>query len=140
MLQRIERLEEEVKDLKDKVAKDSHNSHQPPATDGFKKKFNKTLRKSSVKKVGGQHEHKGETLKMVDVPDEVIEQRIYQCKKCQKSLRDASIIATERRQVFDIPEVEITVTEHRAEVKYARDVYQKPETINLIGWGTRIRT
>ncbi len=116
LLNKIEQLDEEVKKLRGQLSKDSHNSNQPPSVDGFKKKLN-GIRKKSDKKVGGQQGHKGETLKMSDKPDEVINHKVYKCCGCGERLCDVPIIKTEERQVFDIPVIKIKVTEHRIEVK-----------------------
>jgi len=85
----IERSEEVIKSLEAKLSLNSHNSHKPPSTDGPKKGFfKKALYKSNGNKPGGQRGHKGETLKMVDDPQEVIIYRVRECKTCQKPLQD----------------------------------------------------
>ena len=49
------------------VKKDSHNSSMPPSSD-----FISENRRPSVKKSGGQEDHKGTTLFQTSTPDEVI--------------------------------------------------------------------
>ena len=39
------------------------------------------------------------------------------CKECGHTLENVEIKAYERRQVFDIPPVNLTVTEHRSQIK-----------------------
>lgn len=84
---------------------------------GFTKKVIKSLRKITGRKSGGQHGHKGETLKMVDNPQKVIRHKVERCKGCQKDLQDIEPIYVKKRQVFDIPPMVIEVVEHQGEVK-----------------------
>ena len=68
---------------------------------------------------GGQKGHKGVTLEQVGNPDYVIIHTPEKCDACQKSLSDVST-STQKgasRQVFDIPEPKVEVTEHRVETK-----------------------
>src|SRR2546430_1642695 len=66
----IAELEARVKELIEKMGKDSRNSGKPPSSDGFKKKT-KSLRVASGLKPGGQPGHKGTTLKRVKNPEYV---------------------------------------------------------------------
>lgn len=63
-----------VQDLEARLAKDSHNSSKPPSSDGIARKT-KSLRRRSGKKPGGQIGHRGETLRLVAIPDAVVEHR-----------------------------------------------------------------
>jgi transposase len=94
--------------LEARLAKDSHNSHKPPSSDGPKKTI--SLRGSSGKPPGGQAGHKGAGLKRVSVPDHVIEHRLP--ARCACGARLAAMPCAERRQVFDIPVAYFAVTEH----------------------------
>src|SRR5260221_12305572 len=95
-------LTQHVKDLQDRLAKDSHNSSLPPSSDRFVRQP-KSLRSKSEKKTGGQEGHQGTTLQFSDVPDEVIEHRVAVCSSCQHDLREVEACVTLRRQVVDIP-------------------------------------
>jgi transposase len=68
------RLLERVQELEGRLAKDSHNSSKPPSSDGLGRKT-KSLRKRSGRKPGGQLGHRDETLRLVAVPDRVVEHR-----------------------------------------------------------------
>src|SRR6059058_1198890 len=70
MQAQIAALTQQVKDLQDRLAKDSHNSSLPPSSDRFVRQP-KSLRKASGRKPGGQKGHRGHHLQQVEHPDEV---------------------------------------------------------------------
>jgi transposase len=112
--EQIEQLGAYVRELEARLAKESHNSSKPPSSDGLKRKT-KSLRVKSGKKPGGQLGHRGETLRLVAVPDEVVEHRPAHCAQCQTSLTDAEVVLRERRQVQELPPVRrLVVREHQA--------------------------
>lgn len=113
----ITRFEKRIQDLEDQLAKDSHNSSKPPASDGFRKKPKKSQRTRSDRSIGGQKGHKGTTLEMVDRPDHIIVHSVSQCEHCHLPLGHIPVSGIEKRQVFDIPPVQMQVTEHQAEMK-----------------------
>ena len=55
----------------------------------------------------------GTTLEMVAQPDQVIEHRAERCQSCGAALGAGESQVVERRQVFDLPPIEMEVTEHR---------------------------
>jgi transposase len=108
-----------VQELEAQRAKDSHNSGKPPSSDGLRRPARKpkSLRTPSGKKAGGQLGHRGETLRLVAVPDVVVEHRPAECAGCHRELphdHDALVVLRERRQVQDLPPVCLVVTEHQA--------------------------
>jgi len=116
MQERIAVLTQQVKDLQDRLAKDSHNSSLPPSSDRFVRQP-KSLRKKSEQQSGGQEGHPGATLRFCEKPDEVIEHRVSVCASCQQDLRQVPACVTLRRQVVDMPSPHLIVQEHRAEQK-----------------------
>jgi hypothetical protein len=80
----VELLAARVEELQARLAKDSHNSGKPPSTDGLKRTTT-SLRQRSGKRPGGQLAHRGETLRLVATPDDVVEHRPPVCTRCQTS-------------------------------------------------------
>ena len=112
-------LAERIQKLEDQLAKNSRNSSKPPSSDGYDQggPRPKSLRKRSRRKSGGQPGHPGETLKAVEKPDFIKVHRVQECQHCGQSLQRRKAIGHEKRQMFDLPKVQIRVTEHRAEIK-----------------------
>lgn len=117
-LARIEELEKENAELKAKLGMNSTNSSLPPSSDRFKKKEKiKSLRKKSTRTSGGQIGHKGSTLEKIEKPDFVVELPNDICPHCAANLKDVKTDEVKTRQVFDIPEIKINVTEYQAHMK-----------------------
>lgn len=110
-------LVERIQKLEDQLAKNSRNSGKPPSSDGYDQPAPKSLRKRHRRKSGGQVGHRGETLKAVEQPDQVKVYSVKNCQHCGTSLKQQKVIRYEKRQVFDLPKVQIQVIEHRAEIK-----------------------
>ena len=104
LIQEIERL---------KHPKNSRNSSVPPSKDENRPSKTKSLRTSDGKSPGGQAGHEGNTLKMVENPDHIVEHRPTYCNHCGKDLSNAKTELLKRRQVVDIPPIVPQYTEHR---------------------------
>lgn len=114
---RLDASEQRVRELEEQLAKDSHNSSKPPSSDGLAKPKPKSLRAPSGRPTGGQPGHPGHTLRMVEKPDRIVSHPVERCTGCGRSLAQQSPDRVERRQVFDLPEPKLEVTEHQGEVK-----------------------
>jgi len=114
LMDKVELLTKRVEQLEDQLKKNSGNSSKPPSSDkgASAKPKNRSLRGKSGKKSGGQSGHKGNTLKRTENPDVIIEHRLEFCPETGRALSDAAIVGSIRRQVFDIPEPKLVVTEH----------------------------
>ena len=111
-------LRARIKELEDRLNHDSHNSHQPPSSDGPARRARpRSLRKRSGKKSGGQPGHPGVTRCLVDDPDVVIAHVPVVCAGCGAALDRAPATDGERRQVIEIPQPQPEVTEHQAKHK-----------------------
>ena len=116
LLERLQSLEREVKELQGRLSKDSHNSSKPPSSDGFGKRT-KSLRRKSEKPSGGQTGHRGQTLEWQSEPDVVECHPVEMCSGCGTSLAGVGVEAVIARQVLDLPPIELKVSEHQVEVK-----------------------
>jgi len=110
LLKRVEHLEAENNELKAKLNSNSNNSSRPPSSDGLKKK--PALPKGISKKRGGQKGHKGKTLKMVSSPDYEVGLCPVKCS-CGTSLVQVEKKCETVRQVFDLPDPTLEVTEYQ---------------------------
>jgi transposase len=107
-------LRAEVADLKRRLAQNSRNSSRPPSSDGLSKPPPKSLRRPSGRKPGGQEGHQGGHLAKVLVPDEVVDHVPQVCVGCHGDLSDGEDVGYQARQVFDLPEIRLRASEHRA--------------------------
>lgn len=118
---RIAELEALVTELQVRLGQNSSNSSKPPSSDGYSKPSprERSLRRSSGRKQGGQEGHEGAHLKRVEVPNrQIIHEPDDACEGCGGDLSDAEVLeGGESRQVFDIPEeLALEVIEHVAKV------------------------
>lgn len=119
LLNRIDALESENTALKAENAElrlrlnqNSQNSHKPPSSDGLSKK--PAFQQSQGKKTGGQVGHQGKTLSMVANPDAIVVHHAPFCPCCCKTFTASDVShIIQKRQVFDIPQPRLEVTEHQ---------------------------
>lgn len=136
-------LRARVEALEQRLGQNSRNSHRPPSQDGFARP--PRPRPPSNRSPGGQKGHPGHTLRMSEHPDRVIVHKATSCEKCGSSLEEVPARDYERRQVYDLPRLALTVTEHRAERKscpYCGTVTKAafpPEVTQPTQYGPRIR-
>lgn len=106
----LELLTQKVKELESRLGQNSQNSSLPPSSDGLKKRPAFTRRLG--RKTGGQVGHQGKTLQMVATPDFVEEHAATVCS-CGTCLAQVEKQTIEKRQIFDLPEPKLEITEHR---------------------------
>lgn len=95
-----------------KSNRNSTNSHLPPSRDLHKSTPPKKKRKKSSRNPGGQHGHKANRLEKVDVADEVVVHDVASCAHCGEDILTQQGETIRTAQVFDIPRIEMRVTEH----------------------------
>ena len=114
-LEQIEVLKRRIEELERQTKQNSQNSHKPPSSNGYRKPpAPKSQRKRTGRRSGGQAGHPGTTLAMSETPDHVTDYWPERCGQCQSELGRTHASGYERRQVHDIPPVQVEVTEHRA--------------------------
>ncbi len=111
LLVKIQELEERLSKFENK--KNSKNSSVPPSQDPNRLRKTKSLRQKSGKKPGGQKGHEGSTLKMVATPDEVVKLSPDFCHNCGSSLSNTQSEFLSKRQIADVPPVQIKYTEYQ---------------------------
>lgn len=114
---RLEQAEKEIAALKSENASlkmrlnsNSNNSSKPPSSDGYLKK--PAFPKSGKGKQGGQSGHKGRTLNQVGNPDKTVTCNPIGCS-CGHIFTSEETALTEKRQVFDLPDPRLEVTEYQ---------------------------
>jgi len=112
LMAEVARLTARVAELERRLGMNSANSSKPPSSDGYSKPNPKSLRQHSGRKPGGQQGHAGTTLRQVSQPDEVELHWPERCA-CGCCLDEAPVDHVQRRQVFELPDRLLEVTEHR---------------------------
>lgn len=102
--------------IEQRLAQNSNNSNRPPSSDGYRKPAPKSLRKSCGLPSGGQKGHPGKTLVQIAQPDQIVVHPLAVCS-CGADLSKVSALDPEKRQVFDLPDPKLQVTEHQAQTK-----------------------
>jgi len=106
----IKKLTARIEQLEEQVNKNSKNSNKPPASDGLAKAPAFPRKRGGRR--GGKIGHKGKTLDLVQTPDLCISLLPEKCV-CGQPLDTAKALIGERRQVFDLPEPKLEVTEYQ---------------------------
>jgi transposase len=108
----IERLKAIIEKLIKKPKINSRNSSQPPSQDPPYKP--KSERKPSEKPSGGQVGHLGHTLAWREEVDEIIIHKAQGRCECGKEYAEGKLLGVDKRQVIELPLVELKVIRHSA--------------------------
>jgi transposase len=141
--QTIATLRARVQTLEDQLSRTSHNSHQPPASDGPKKQP-RSLRQRTGQRPGGQPGHPGHTLRWTAQPDATVVHRPACCAGCGADLTAVPATSRQRRQVVDLPPLQLLTTEHQAETiccpacQQATSAPFPPEAAEPVQYGPRL--
>jgi len=136
-------LKDKVTELEARLNSNSRNSSKPPSSDGYKRKPAFARKKKG--KQGGQQGHKGRTLQQVAHPDKVVQHKPGQCD-CSHVFTDNELRVAETRQVFDLPQPRLEVTEHQLLLGQCPDCGQwhrgiAPEGVNApVQYGPGVKT
>jgi transposase len=119
---RISQLDAHVVELQARLRANSSNSSKPPSADGLAKgpprpdrAGRRTAQAGTRRKPGGQPGAPGAHLAQAEHPDVVVVHAPERCQRCGGELVDAGVVGAEVRQVHDLPQLGLLVTEHRAE-------------------------
>jgi len=106
---------ERIAELEARLRQTPRNSSRPPSSEGLDKPPPRlrSLRNKSGRRPGGQDGHQGTTLAQVARPDREVCHEPGCCGRCGAGLAGRPVTGVERRQVFDLPEVTVKVTEHQ---------------------------
>jgi len=113
----IAELRRRVADLEERLGRTPRNSSMPPSAELFTKPPapSRAERRAAGRKQGKQPGAPGKHLAQVADPDVVVTHAPEACSSCGSGLEDAEVVDVESRQVFDLPEIRLFVTEHMAE-------------------------
>lgn len=113
----ITRLEARIERLEERLRESSQNSSRPPSADAEAKRAT-PKRSPSARGPGGQPGHRGTTRKLVAESelDEIIDHWPERCSGCRHGFDPGERAAAgpHRHQVFELPPVAVSITEHRA--------------------------
>jgi transposase len=110
---RLEQALARIAELEARLKQSSANSSKPPSSDGLAKPAPKSLRGRSGRGPGRPAGQPGATLEQVADPDVIVRHVPAVCGGCGGDLTDAVEVGTAHRQVFDVPEPKLVVTEHQ---------------------------
>jgi transposase len=145
---RIAELEALVVELRARLDQNSRNSSKPPSSDGYAKpevNKNRSLRRRSGRKPGGQPGHAGHRLERREDPDRAVLHPVKHCECCGRDLSQAPIVESQSRQVFDLPEmpscecVEHWIQKRRCECGHLTSSSFPQEATAPACYGPRIR-
>ena len=113
-VEELAQARERIDALEARLRQTPRNSSRPPSSEGLDKPPpRRSLRKKTGRKPGGQDGHEGSTLAQVARPDREVRHEPGCCGHCGAGLASRPVTGVERRQVFDLPDVAVTVTEHQ---------------------------
>ena len=112
---KVAELTAQVAELLARVNQNPRNSDRPPSSQGYDKPSPRSRREATGRPSGGQSGHRGQALRQVTEPDAVVVHTPSCCSGCGLGLAGATVVSTEKRQVFDLPEIRLVVTEHQVQ-------------------------
>lgn len=139
-----------IAELEREAGRSSENSGKPPSGDKNKDKSAREARKrvrkdTKKRRPGKQPGSPGRTLKRTDTPDVTVTHTPEQCGSCGESLAEAPVVRSQSRQVFDVPDPELVVTDHVALTRLCSCGVETqgafpPEATAPACWGPNVRS
>jgi transposase len=119
---KVTELQGRVADLEERLGRNPRNSSMPLSAELFTKppSPSRAERRAAAKKQGKQPGAPGKHLAQVTEPDHVVHHTPTACTSCGAGMKDAEVVDAERRQVFELPQIRLVVTEHVAECRRCR--------------------
>jgi uncharacterized coiled-coil protein SlyX len=108
-------LEAQVAELRARLGQSSWNSSKPPSSDGYSKppvNKDRSLRRRSGRRPGGQTGAPGHHLERREVADEEVVHPVTRCAGCGGDLSGAPILESQSRQVLDLPDLRLRCVQH----------------------------
>jgi transposase len=110
---RLEQALARIAELEARLRLSSANSSKPPSSDGLAKPAPKSLRAKTGRGPGRPAGQPGSTLEQVADPDVIVRHVPAVCAQCGDDLAAAVEVGMARRQVFDVSDPKVVVTEHQ---------------------------
>lgn len=150
----IATLESKVADLTARLGQDSSNSSTPPSRDRTDRRARRAAERAEAKakrqaaggaarKQGKQTGSAGSTL-CRRVPDSTVTHIPANCGGCGAGLDEAPVVGQATRQVLDVPEPTLVVTDHVAQRRRCGCGHTTvgafpPEATGPVCWGPRVK-
>lgn len=113
LMARLDAALARIAELEARLGMSSKNSSKPPSSDGLAKPAPKSLRERTGRGPGRPSGQPGATLRQVTDPDVIVRHVPAVCDGCGDNLAGAREVKTAVRQVFEVPEPTVVVTEHQ---------------------------
>jgi len=147
LVARNQALEDRIALLEAELNRNSENSSKPPSADPVKPRQSRAERRAAARKAGRRQGKQpgapGANLARRR-PDETITHAPVCCGSCGSDMAGAEVVGEVRRQVLEIPEVRVRVTDHIAERRRCACGHETvgtfpPEARAPVCWGPEVR-
>ena len=140
-------LRDRIAQLEEELGRNSENSSKPPSADPMGPRQSRADRRAAARAAGrrqGKQPGAPGAHLARRVPDEEIVHQPVCCKGCGADLSCAPVIGEVRRQVLEIPRIEVKVTDHVAERRRCGCGTETigvfpPEARAPVCWGPEVR-
>jgi len=147
LVARNQALEDRIALLEAELNRNSENSSKPPSSDPVKPRQSRAERRAAARQAGRRQGKQpgapGANLARRN-PDETITHAPVCCGSCGADMVGAEVVGEVRRQVLEIPEIRVRVTDHVAERRRCACGHETvgafpPEARAPVCWGPEVR-